>query len=358
MRMAEAKSAVVGRRYRRSRRLRRTRRAVVAVVGTLLALLVFFALFGVFLTQYVPVWMTENESVFSDQAATSFALLKSDVDAQYSLGGPASYVTPFVMSSQAVPLLAQPTQAQLTFLPNNCPGNFTANGAPKVPSACVFQRVVMNVNTTVKPFQDHPFNQTSAVALFQMFLPNRYYPTVGYVFEDDAVFQTQLGGHQTVADPPPLNITKVGSNTTVQTSFLELFGNSTSYTGQGSKDVFTHLEFTQPVSSLGHFETVSRAPIPFNLTYEVGTRNVCGWYSFLHTLAVTSGLTSYSSLSPPAPPTPGYNLTTSFSPVPPSSSVCINSGAATYDLTLIVYNVSYATLAYAGVQLGLSQGGS
>ncbi len=355
--MGGASSRIVGLRYRRSRRLRRSRRAVVAVIGTLLALLVFFALFGIFLTQYVPLWMTENESAFSNQAATSFALLKSDIDEQYSIGGPLTYAVPFVMSSQSVPLIAQPTQAQLSFLPLNCPGVFTTGGVPNVPTDCVFQRAVMNVNPAKPTTYDTPFNESTAAGVLKMYLPDRYYPTVQYVLEDDAVFSTQAGSNQIVVDPPPLNVTTVGSNTSVQTSFLEMFGNSSSYTGQGSKDVFSHLEFTQSFSSVGRFETTAHAAVPFNFTYEVGTSNACGWYSYLHTLAVTSGLTQYASTASPLT-AKGYNLTTTLPSTPPSSTVCVNSAGTTYDLTLTFYNINYATVAYAGVEVSFSQGGT
>jgi len=80
--MGRARVLRPGRRYRRARRIRQSRRGVVAVIGTLLALLVFFALFGIFLTQYVPLWMTDNEAQFTAQAGTSFAQLKSFVDSQ------------------------------------------------------------------------------------------------------------------------------------------------------------------------------------------------------------------------------------------------------------------------------------
>jgi hypothetical protein len=355
--MGGASSRIVGLRYRRSRRLRRSRRAVVAVIGTLLALLVFFALFGIFLTQYVPLWMTENESAFSNQAATSFADLKSDIDEQYSIGGPLTYSVPFVMSSAAVPLIAQPTEAQLSFLPTNCASYFTSAGIPVAPSACIFQRAVMDVNPSAPTHIDAPFNQTATSGLLKMNLPNRYYPSVQYAFEDDTVFSTQSGSNQIVLDTSPLNVTKVGSNTTVHASFLNLYGNSSTYSGQGSKDIFSHLEFTESFSSAGRFETAKLAAVPFNFTYEVGTTNACGWYGLLRNLAVASGLTQYSSTATPLTAT-GYNLTTTLPTLPPATSVCVNSAGTTYDLTLTFYNISYATIAYAGVEVSFSQGGT
>jgi hypothetical protein len=153
--MGATVSSRSGRRYRRARRLRGGKRGVVAVIGTLLSLLVFFALFGIFLTQYVPLWMTDNEAEFTNAAAASFITLKGGIDYQYALGVPPVLGTAFTISSQGVPLIAQPTEGALTFLPNQCPGGFFARGVtgataanygqPANPAYCVFQNQSMSV---------------------------------------------------------------------------------------------------------------------------------------------------------------------------------------------------------------------
>ncbi len=352
--MGEAGRVTVGRRFRRARRLDRSRRGVVAVVGTLLALLVFFALFGVFLTQYVPLWMTEDESAFTQQSETSFALLKSNVDLQYSLGGPASLSTPFTLNSQSVPLLAQPTVGTLSFETVGCPAGFySTNGTPETPSDCVFQHMLMAVGTATHPVTDHPFNDTSDVATVQMTLPNRYYPMTSYTFEDDAVFQTQSSSQQYVVVPPPLNITHFGTNTTVEATYLGLFGNSTVYTSQGTKDVFSALKYSEPYSSAGRFLTSGNVPTLFNFTFEVGTHDVCAWFSFLNATAHTSGLTTTVSATAAY-----YSLTGPNGASPPPVTTCQAAGVSTYDLTLTLHNISYATVEYAGVTISFTQGGS
>ena len=127
--MGETPNFNASRRYRRARRLHGDRRGVVAVIGTLLALLVFFTLFGIFLTQYLPLWMTDNESQFTAQAATVRPVqVECRQPVQFSPSGPQTLGTPFVVSSQGVPLLAQPTQATLIFLPSSCPNGFYAKG--------------------------------------------------------------------------------------------------------------------------------------------------------------------------------------------------------------------------------------
>ena len=98
--------------------------------------------------------------------------------------------------------------------------------------------------------------------------------------------------------PPPLNVTKVGSNTTVQSSYLQMFGNASVYTSQGTKDVFSHFVYSQPYTSSDRFATTTGIAVPFNFTFEVGTHNVCAWYTFLQSLVATSGLASSAYPSP------------------------------------------------------------
>ncbi|HEV8050702.1 MAG TPA: hypothetical protein VGP88_08945, partial [Thermoplasmata archaeon] len=152
--MGEASARLRRRRYRR--RIRGNQRGVVAVIGTLLALLVFFALFGVFLTQYLPLWMNENEVAFTQQTESSMAQLKSNIDLQAALQSPPVYQTPFTMNSQGVPLIAQGTVGVLSFIP------FTPN---------VFANVTMNPG----PGDGKAFYQNISLGTVSMFLPNRYY---------------------------------------------------------------------------------------------------------------------------------------------------------------------------------------
>jgi hypothetical protein len=361
--MGGANVSSTGHRYRRARRLRKSRRGVVAVVGTLLALLVFFALFGIFITQYVPLWMTDNESQFTSQAATSFADFKGAIDAQYVLDGPQSIGTPFIISSQSVPLLAQPTQGTLEFLPSSCPGGFVTPaskiasnqlGQPTSQSYCVFE----NVSLSIGPGGSGLYSQHVAGGALQMVLPNRYYNGQTFYFEDDAVIQSQGGLQQIVALPPPLNVTAVGGNTSVATSFLQLTGNASTVISQGSEEVFSHLRYSQTVSSNGKPSSPT-----FTVTYEIGTQYPCAWRSYLWNMMNTTGLplnypkvpptTAYYNWMNPANPTSAGNATNVF----PGTN-CTSSTEATTVVALNVYNVSFATVYYAGVQVVLGIGGA
>ncbi len=365
--MGGANSSSAGRRYRRARRLKGSKRGVVAVIGTLLALLVFFALFGIFLTEYVPLWMVDNESQFTAQAAASFAQLKSNLDFQYTIGGPISFGTPFTLTSGSVPLIAAPTQGTLVFLPANCaPQSVTVGantysvpfytatahdsganwmvGQPVSSAHCNFVNVTIGYGPGGT---GHPYYQEVETGTLQMTLPNRYYTAETFFFEDDGVVQSQSGGYQIMAFPPPLNVTTYAGNTTVTTSFLQLYGNSTSVVGQQSQEVYTTLRYSQETTSNGEYVASTKTYTPTNFTFEIGTQYPCAWYSFLNGVMLQSGL-----------PAADFTLTYAGSTTPPTFSACstLNGHTAIVQLeigTSTAGYVNYVTLFYAGAQVTL-----
>ena len=360
------------RRYLRSRRLHGSRRAVVAVVGTLLALLVFFALFGIFLTQYVPVWMNDNESQFTSQTSASFAQFKSNLDQQYLLDGPPTYGTPFTISSQGIPLLAQPTQGTLSFVPLSCPDGFLL-GQPATPGFCVFQ----NITLTGGPGGSGLYSQHMAGGILQMQLPNRYYSGQTFYFENDAVVQSQGGIQQALVLPPPFNVTVIKNqtnqgpatmNTTVTTSFLQLYGDAATAIGQGTQQVYSHLRFSDVVTSNG-----TKTGSPFTLSYEIGTQYPFAWQRFFLSMMNANGLTAVQSTSEPffyynwseqwssggcSTHTGNSNPVNGSLQLVQADNGCAWSGGRTTEMTLTLMNINYATVFYAGAQVTLGIGGT
>jgi len=325
------------RRYRRARRLRSQKRGVVAVIGTLLALLVFFALFGIFLTQYVPLWMIDNESAFTSGAASSFAQFKSDVDTQYVLDGPPVLGAPFTVSSAGIPLLAQPTEGALSFLPSTCPAGFfgkgsgASTGQPENPAYCIFE----NQSLSIGPGGVRNYSLSVATGILAMQLPNRYYTGELFEYEADGVIQIQSGGYEIMAFAPPFNVTRAGGNTTVSTTFLQLYGNATTVLSQGSVEVYSHLRLDQYLTSNGLPSARS-----FTYTYEIGTQSPCAWYRFFQSQMNSSGV-----------PLAQWALTTN-----PSTYACYNGGGATTVVKLTVQSVNYVSLFYAGTQVSVGIG--
>ncbi len=343
--------------FRHVRRLRRDHRGVVAVVGTLLALLVFFALFGIFLTEYLPLWMEENESQLTFSLQTSLATLKSGVDDQYIFGAIPSYSVPFTTSSNSVPLLAQPTVATLSFL-SGCPDGFTTAGAPEKIGSCDFEKVAYaTAKGTGSASQTHNYTQTEATNYLEVSVPNRYYTPVVYFFESDAVTASQTNGHAWIGVPPPFNLTKTGTNLTVRTSLLTFVGNASSFTGVGSKDVTSHFLYQTNVTSVGRFLNKTSAVRSFNLTLTLGVHNVCSWYTYLDTQTdEVLGASTATTWTIAATGANGAVLQTTNSSAT-NATVCISSLSTTYDVTLTLYSVSFATNAIAQATLAFNEGG-
>jgi hypothetical protein len=293
------------RRYRR--RIRRNSRGVVAVIGTLLALLVFFALFGVFLTQYLPLWMNENEVTFTDQAETSMAQLKSDIDLQAALGSPPVFQTAFTMNSEGVPLIAQPTVGVLSFIP------FTPG---------VFANVTMNPG----PGDGHQFSQNVTLGTVSMYLPNRYYSAQTFSFEDDAVVQAQTDLTQILAFPPTMTVNESGSDIAVTMSLVQLLGNASQVVSTGTQEVSSHFVFSQTYSSNG-----TGLPGSLAASFTLGTHYPCAWAVYLNQLLTSSAIgTSHYTLSP---------------------NSCVASGGNVVTLSLAFHAISSFTLVFSEFDL-------
>jgi len=244
-------------------------------VGTLLALLVFFALFGIFLTQYLPLWMTDNEAAFTGKTQASMADLKSNMDLQLVLGGPSAFSTPFVMSSDGVPLLAQPTGGNLNFLP-------------------VQSGVFANVSMTVGPGGSSATYRNFTLGTLSMSIPNRYYSPQVFELEDDAVVQAQNDLQQIVAFPPLLAVNTTGTQIGVQLVLVQLFGNASQAISTGTTEVSSHYLYTQKLTSTG-----VGGGATFNGEFKLGTHFPCAWRTFLSSALNASGVAaSHFALTP------------------------------------------------------------
>ncbi len=345
-------------------------------------MLVFFALFGVFITQYVPIWMTQNESQFTNQAQASMETLKQYVDDQVLLGAPQTYAVPFTMNSQGIPLFAQPTQGTLSFQSAGCTGGF-GGGEPFVGptgstvGACAFQHVGFwtknNTTTSAFPYKvRQSLSVTTASSSLTMQLPNRYFPGEKTTFEDNAVLARQAGSSSTLLVAPPLNITHLGSNWSVTLSLLTLTGTSSSFSSPGTKAVYTTLVSNTTYVSSGRFfnqnnTTLLRQPLTrFNLTYSVGTSSPCAWYNFFNNTTSASRLPMLA-LNATAPSNGSafasltvFNVAGGKVSAPTGhlgASSCANSVGTTYFVQLVLYRVSYARV-YSGVEaVSFSVGG-
>ncbi|MCI4334230.1 MAG: hypothetical protein L3K04_01140 [Thermoplasmata archaeon] len=243
---------------------------MVSVVGALLALLVFFALFGIFVTQYVPLWMNDNEAQFTGQVQASFAELKQNIDLQTTLGGPQVLSVPFPLASQGIPLFAAPTTATLNYIPHT-------------------QGVYASVTMQYGPGGQRNFVYNQSLGTLQVTVPNRYFPPQQFIYEDDAVIQSQGDRQQVIEYPPLISINSSGNYQSVSLTIVQLFGNATQVVSTGTDEVYTHFGSLTSFPSNG---SLSAPGAPFTVTIVIGTNQPCAWATFLNATLGEAGLPS------------------------------------------------------------------
>lgn len=249
------------------RRRFRGRRGVVSVVGTLLALLVFFALFGVFVTQYVPVWMSDNEGAYVSKLQQAFATLKQDIDFQTLAQGPAVLSVPVPLSSDGIPLFAAPTLSQLAFYPH---------------AAGYFVNVSMKYGPGGQP---NYFNNQSLGAL-TLSDPNRYFPAQQFTYMAGGVVQGQGVSHQIVDYPPLFQVNTSGRFTTVNFVLVQMYGNATQVASAGVEQVYSNYVSTSSFRSNGTFAPGGN----FSASILLGGPGACAWSTYFNNTLAASGL--------------------------------------------------------------------
>ena len=247
----------------------------MAVVGTLLSLLVFLSLFGTFLIFYLPIWMAEDESSFTSGIQQSLATLQNNVQTQAVRGGPAVLAAPFTLSSQSVPLLAVPTQATITFLPNTA-GVFVNISAP-------------GFFNNSNPGTTSPLTMSVNLGTFQVQVPNRYIQGQTLQMENGGMVQSQTDTSQVLAFPPLFSVAKIGSAVNVSLMVLNLVGNATRITSPGTVDVYSHL--------LGAIQSFKSAGAVASLTLTVRTHFPCAWSTFFQQVRTTQNLSAQMTVA-------------------------------------------------------------
>ncbi len=236
-------------------------------MGTLLALLVFLSIFGIFVTEYLPLWMTDNESAFGVTVANQFGQIDEEMGSLYlaaqSANGQSHFAAanPVTMSSASVPIFTQPTYGVLSFSGSAYPATLYANATFDL--------------------QGHR-GQSSVVATsgaLQMALKNRYYVPLTYSLEDGAVVSSQSASQQSLIFDPSVITNSSGSASTLDLTLFSVYGNTTTATSTGTQQVYTTY-----ITSSTYQGANSGTPVWLNFT----TLNPCAWFQYWH--ATTAAL--------------------------------------------------------------------
>jgi hypothetical protein len=247
-------------------------------VGTLLALLVFLSIFGIFLTEYVPLWMTDNEESFSNSVASQFGAIKQTMDSLYVSGKTSFAVAnPVSMASNGVPVFAQPTQGILGF---------------SEPSY-LYTNVSFILGGT-----SHWFWQNFSTGMIQDRLGDRYYVPLTYALEGDSVIQSQSAYQQTVLFQPSVIANQSGARPSLYLTMFSMTGNNTNgaTTSTGLAEVYTTYMSSQTYT--GAYNT--RVFLNFTTYYP------CAWSNSWNKTSVTLNTSGYR-FGPNVHPLPGPN---------------------------------------------------
>jgi hypothetical protein len=242
---------------------------VATVIGALLVVVIFFTIFGVFLTQTIPVWMSQNETSWTNSGEMSMAAFKTDVDLQYSLGASPVYSVPFSLSSSGVPVLASPTQGSLLF---------TGGGSS----------AYANLTISAGP-GTIPYAQNVSTGTLTMNLPNRYASPETLAFQNDAVIRVPNGAPPTIAFSPLFALRHMPGNTSLALVLLNTVGAERSTSAPGTQPVSSTLLARSVITTHDLFGANGSAG-SFGVTLRIGSIYACAWEEYFANALSVSGI--------------------------------------------------------------------
>jgi hypothetical protein len=256
---------------------------VAATIGTIMSLLVFLTAFGMFTNQFVPVWMSDNESTHMSQVIQQFTTIKSSIDIAISNSAnsriaPTPVFVPITLSSASIPVFASATAGILRFLPDGI------NTRP------TFNVTYAGVATGGGSNPLGPTNDGKTGGSLDLWCPNRYFVEQHIIYENGAVILNQTDGEFIIAGPQFLvkNLGTAGAPSRVlQITQVSLQGSNVTIGGTGSKGVSAKLQFADTKT---YNVSATSSGSPFTITFN--SNHGKAWERFFNsTLNGTAGMT-------------------------------------------------------------------
>ncbi|MBA3046679.1 MAG: hypothetical protein KKH41_07210 [Candidatus Thermoplasmatota archaeon] len=198
---------------------------VASTVGTIMAMMVFLAALSMFTSQYVPVWMEENEASHMSAAYGQFAALKQAVDMQILAGtiqgsSPVQMFSPVKLGAEGIPMFAAPTPGYLSVYRSDS-----------------YNNVSFSFNTSAAVL-NHTANAGGTIKLY---VPNRYFIPQTLAYEGDTLILKQSDGEYMKAMPQFI-VTRIGLDSyTISYTQVDLRGDDSNYVGFGTRGIQTTL---------------------------------------------------------------------------------------------------------------------
>jgi hypothetical protein len=211
-----------------------------------MAMMVFLAFLSMFTSQYVPVWMEENEASHMALAYGQFASLKQAVDMQILAGtiqgtSPVQMFSPVRLGADGIPMFASPTPGYLS-----------------VQRAASYDNVSFSFNTSAS-VMDIPSNTGGTIKLRA---PNRYYIEQELAYENDALIIKQPDGQYMKATSQFVVTPTGGGLYHISYGQVDLRGDDTDYIGYGTRGVSTAMKSTT-TTTYTNITNTSGAMYPF-----------------------------------------------------------------------------------------------
>jgi hypothetical protein len=253
---------------------------VASTIGTIMSLLVFLTAFGMFTNQFVPVWMSDNESSHMSTVIQQFTTLKSSVDIGISYNSnsriaPTPVFVPITLSSAGIPVFAAPTAGILQYIPE------AMNQRP------MFNITYSYISSTGTPNTLSPSNDGHSGGSLDLYCPNRYFVEQHLVYESGAVILNQSDGEFIIAGPQ-FSVRNIGTASSpqivVMLTQISLQGLNKIIGGTGSKGVTADLLYADTTA----YENSAGSQVTINITSNHGY----AWYQyFLSSLNGTADMT-------------------------------------------------------------------
>ncbi len=305
---------------------------VASTIGTIMALLVFLAFMGIFTSQFVPVWMADNESAHMSEAIQQFVTLKSQIDTAIthysnSLIAPAPIFVPVTLSSAGIPVFAAGTAGVLTLVPE------VAGIKPMFSIFYTYQSVTNNVTYT---YHLDPTNDGYSGGYLDLYCPNRYYVEEHLVYESGAIILNQTDGEFVIAGLQ-LSVKNMGtsSNPTrvMQISQVSVAGDNKTIGGSGSKGISAELTYANTVP----YENSAAAGSQVNIT--IVSEHGTAWAQYFNrALSGQAGMTLGH----------GFNILT----VPHAK---VGNNPAYYTVYITIDNIKILDHTHATVSMGIGE---
>ncbi len=292
---------------------------VASTVGTIMTILVFLTFMGVFTSQIVPAWMSDNESVHMTEAIQQMVSLKSDIDGLIadfanSLVATTPIVVPVTLSAPGIPVFAGPTSGILSFTPE------TISGRP-------------SFNTSYTNDLEDDDGHTGGE--LRLYCPNRYYVEQSVIYEAGAVIINQSDG-EFIISGIGLSVSNFTDSIVVQMTQVSLVGLNKTVGGTGAKMVNANLLY----ASTMQYESATGTD---DITITIATKHGNAWTSYFRKAlnATGTGLVYGTDFDVPNPTKYDFPGT-------------INDY---YIVTVTIYNVSVFDHTRASVQLTVGEFG-